>query len=127
MSTAQATYKNDDPRCVTVTRNMRGELSAENEFPITSMPGYLLLIGTGKGLRRGLRTYAMVQKDEGLGCRSYVMFGDFRKTVIEEPGARATEKAIAIQHAKALEQSDALLAEAVKFYQEKDAKDAARG
>lgn len=123
MSTAQATYKNDDPQYITVTRNMRGELSAENEFPITSMPGYLLLIGTGKGLRRGLRTYAQVQKDEGSGCRSYVMFGDFRKAVFEDPTVRATEKAVAAQHSRALQQLDALMAEATAFYAAKAEKE----
>ncbi len=123
MSTAQATYKNDDPRCVTVTRNMRGELSAENEFPVPSMPGHLLLISTGKGLRRGLRTYAQVQKDEGRGCRSFVMFGDFRKAVFEGPTVRATEKAIAAQHSRALQQLDALMAEAAAFYAAKAEKE----
>ena len=113
MSTAQATYKNDDPRCVTVTRNMRGELSAENEFPVPSMPGHLLLISTGKGLRRGLRTYAQVQKDEG----------DFRKAVFEGPTVRATEKAIAAQHSRALQQLDALMAEAAAFYAAKAEKE----
>ena len=123
MSTAQATYKTDDPRAVTVTRNMRGELSADNEFPVPGKPGYLLLIGTGKGLRRGLRTYAMVQKDEGSGCRSYVMFGDFRKTVSEDPAVRATEKAVAAQHSRALQQLDALMAEAAAFYAAKSEKE----
>lgn len=113
---------------VTVTRKMRGELSAENEFPM-SEPGRVLVICTGKRTG-GIVTHASSQKIEpssnGFTCRSFELFGDYGKTLLQATG-RATEKAIAQQHRQALDNLlEATMAEAEAFYvakAEKHAKD----
>lgn len=107
---------------ITVTRNMRGELRAENEIPM-SEPGRVLTISTSKG-SRGLRTFAQsctISDSNGFKGRTFVMFGDFTKTVAQSD-KRATEKAIHEQHAAVLRQLDAILMEAEAFYAAKAAK-----
>lgn len=102
---------------VNVTRSMRGDLEAENELPM-SEAGRVLTIRTSKG-SRGLRTSAQSCKVEasanGFSSRSFMLFGDFSKTVMQSD-KRATEKAIREQHAAVLANADALLAEAEAFY-----------
>jgi hypothetical protein len=44
-------------------------------------------------------------------------WGDFRKTVLIEPGKRATEKSVRELHAKALANLDALMAEVHEHYE----------
>ena len=48
------------------------------------------------------------------------VFGDYRKTVIESPAVRCTEKTVRTQHAEALAKIGDVHADAVTFYQMKD-------
>jgi hypothetical protein len=109
---------------VTVTRNMRNELEAENELPIPGKPGYVLSIRTSK-TRGGIGSYMQALKVEpamdgrGFEGRSFIMFSDFHKRLPTMPG-RATEQSIARVHAAALANADKLVAEAEAFYAAKD-------
>lgn len=113
---------------VEVVRNMRGELESVNELPIPSKPGYVLAVTTSKGGAGKVRTFVQACKVEpsgnGFSSRSFEMFGDFRKTVVDQIG-RATAKTIAGQHGAVLASADALLSEAAEFYKAKAEKESA--
>jgi len=104
-----------------ITRNMRGELNAETIIPL-AFESRELRISTHKQ-NRGIVTGAQVVVNKGDGCFSYVMFGDFTKTMATSQ-QRATVKTIAQQHEAALLSAESVLAEAIVFYTQRSGRHA---
>jgi hypothetical protein len=77
------------------------------------------------GRAAGVSAFASVHKVER-GFMSFELFGDYSKTVALDANARSTEKTVALVHAQALGQLDAILAEVKAYYAAKDAKEAQR-
>lgn len=84
------------------------------------LPGRILDISTYKSGRGGVWTHAQCLKIEG-GFESFVIFGDFSKTIQQDRKARCTEKTVKQMQQAAVAQRDALLAECVNFYRNKEA------
>lgn len=81
-----------------------------------SEPGIRSLrISTSKRSRGGISTSATAVVLCPDGTMSWLPFEDFNKHLIAEK-VRCTEKSVREQHAKALEQAEAILAEAKAFY-----------
>ena len=83
------------------------------------LPGRILDINTYKGFRGGVWTHAQCVKIEG-GFQSFVIYGDFSKTVLEDRKARCTEKNVKQMQEAAIAQRDTLIAECVNFYRKKE-------
>lgn len=76
-------------------------------------------ISTSKGSRGGINSSAGIiirrQTQHGISEQT-ALFQDYTKTLLNIPCARVTEKAILEAHKKALEQFEAVIAEATAFY-----------
>lgn len=82
-------------------------------------PGYkaVLSIDTYKG-SSGIGTFASVTADYPDGSRVRVMFSDYMKRLYKAPaGTRATEKNLVAIQNEALKNADAIVADAVAFYE----------
>jgi hypothetical protein len=77
----------------------------------------IMELRTDKGFRGGLRSSATVFWTNGT-WKSCELFGDFSKTVMQNPNVRATQKAIDTQHAQVFTPAAiaALTAEALAHY-----------
>ena len=64
----------------------------------------------------GLVSYAKAGELEG-NCFSYMMFGDYSKTWVFTPKARATEKNLIATHLEALSKLEEIKAEVKAFYE----------
>lgn len=82
--------------------------------------GRVLDVMTYKGPRGGIWTNVRCGKVEDR-CFSFMLFQDFSKTVCEDRKARCTEKAVQTMHQAALAQADAIVAECVAAYTQKEA------
>ena len=84
------------------------------------LPGRVLELSTYKSSRGGVWTHAQCLKLEG-GFVTFVIFQDFSKTVQQDRKARCTEKTVETMHQAALAQADAIVAECVAAYTQKEA------
>lgn len=93
---------------------------AETDYvlnPDTPRGAQVLRIYTGKSSNGVLYTSASVHFVRD-GMVTFVVFGDFRKTIQTER-ERCTEKTVRAQHQRALDVVDAIKAEALAFYAKK--------
>lgn len=112
----------------TITKNYAGKYEAETLIELPELParedmGELrrpVLVISSAGARGGIQPIATV-----FWClptsRQWTMCEDFSKRLPLVPCARVTEKAIAQAHQQALEQADALKAEAITHYENMEA------
>lgn len=90
-------------KSLTVTRNMRGELQCQVEFPINKR--FVLTVLTSKrsgGMLCTSASAAEVTDSAGFTGRTHRMFTDFHATVAKDK-VRVTEKAVLAQMSLALE------------------------
>jgi len=98
---------------VKVSRNMRGELSAESYLP-TKKEGYSLRISTWKGARCVV-THFQATEVKG-NYESFVMFQDFSKNINHVEIKRATEKSLKEAHMIGLSKIDEVMQEFNQHY-----------
>ncbi len=84
------------------------------------LPGRILEVSTYKWSGGGVWTHAQCSKIEG-GFKTFVIYGDFTKTIQRNTKARCTQKTVETMHEVALADIEALLAECVAFYVKKEA------
>lgn len=111
----------------TMNKGQRNGWKATTNYPMGETKDHfgrqadrLLHFSTYKDSRGGLTSNAMVCLSRD-GMISFAIGGDFSKSILRT-SARCTEKSIREQHAQALMQAEAILAEAHAFYDAKDQK-----
>lgn len=76
----------------------------------------VLVISTSKTFNgRGIYSDASVRGENG-SATIFSLGSDYQKRLERDVGARCTEKAVRLMHERALQQKDALVAEAKRFY-----------
>ena len=98
---------------VKVSRNLRGELSAETYLP-TKKEGYKLRVSTWKG-SRSVVTHFQATEVKG-NIESFVMFQDFSKNINHLEIKRATEKSLKEAHIVGLSKIDEVMKEFNEHY-----------
>lgn len=108
-------------------KNIRGEYSGQTDLNLSTikpnMSGNIRTYKSGKSIETSIQVGISKDESDGFKSFTFIMFGDFRKTLSRTPCNRVTSKLIDIQHNEQtqLDNLTGLVEEIKTFYANKTA------